>query len=276
MRTGSATGAPAARASSVPSPNARIVLDHRQRVSLARAPDGVEHIGIRGALGPGGEDAHQRIGALAAQRRHGQRFHHARPRELRDHRLEALPVFGLLVPDRRHHENARLRHSPRHRREQPPRHVVGPVHVLQHEHQRRRRGPVVDDTAHRLEQSHRFCAGRRLAGLRDFREEAGELRPVRCAGCGQRGRVTDQARPEQLDPGPEHEVAVALVAVSNHHASAFVSCAGAELVHQPGLAHACFPGDHHHAPAPGRRVVDETCQSRHLRISPHQRWTGGR
>ena len=167
---------------------------------------------------------HERDDILVAQPVETDRLAPARRLQLVDQVRQRVADIGLGVACGADHQEARGLRGAQHVGEQRDRGAVGPVCVVDDEHDRPRRRTRAQPRADRLEQA--VLLG--LAGRGDSRADPGQPRPDLRREAGQRFRIDAEGRreliilevadvpPERLDDGLErsgHE----LVAAPEHH-----------------------------------------------------------
>jgi hypothetical protein len=105
------------------------------------------------------------------------------------------------------------RNAPRHEGKQAQAHLVCPVHILEHHDDELRSGDMFEEPGHALEEAQGIVAGRRQAGSRDFRKEAGQFRAPSWIKRSEGALVREEvAGPDGVDPGAEGQDLGALVA----------------------------------------------------------------
>ena len=140
---------------------------------------------------------------------------------------------------------------------------VGPVDVLEDEHERLRLGQAPQQREQQLE--HAPLRGRRLRGggveLGEQRREA-DRAPAQLVGA---------QPPQGADDRREGQLAVAEVdAVAGEHARALFAGAGGELRDQPRLADARLAGDEHDRGPPVGGALQSGAEPGQLALAPHE------
>ncbi len=157
------------------------------------------------------------------------------------HRQRPRQAFGgLAAAERERHEHRRLRAAPQQRGEQLDRSGVGPMEVVQHQHERARLREPLEQGAHRAVRPVALVRqrGPRLpAGAAEAGQHAGELVQQRGVPPVARGGLLGgHIRVEGVRPDPERNVALELGGrPGQHHVPARVR-ALAQLGEQASLA----------------------------------------
>ena len=142
------------------------------------------------------------------------------------------------------------RNAAAHEGQQPEAHLVGPVQVLQHEHQRLAGGDLLDELGHALEQRQgavaRAAAGPAMPASGSRR--ANSARRVGCRAPRISSSALSSAAAAGVDPRPEREDRVALVAAADQDPAALGQRVGRQRADEPGLADARFA--HHGGDVP--------------------------
>ena len=178
-----------------------------------------------------------------------------------------------VVPPRRDDQHAAVVDGVRQEGEEVERRPVGPVQVLEHQHDRRGGAETLERRAHRLEQ-----VQLRLAGVRGRRSRRAASRAAGATAPGSPSRTARAAqRPERLD---EREVgqggADEVDAPAREHGRAAPARPLRQLAGQPRLADAGGAGDQGGRAAPGRRSVERLLEPRQLRRPADEPVAGGR
>jgi hypothetical protein len=132
-------------------------LDDHKRVAATGRPDPLGQPGVSRLVPvPRAQRLHQGRGLFVGERLEAQSLEARHPHEIAEHRR-----LGDVLLTRRQHDQDRPRHNPpRQHRGETDAHLVGPVHVLEHEHQRLSLREPLEQLRDRLEQSHRILGAR--------------------------------------------------------------------------------------------------------------------
>ena len=197
-----------------------------------------------------------------------------RARELRE-RLAEERIGRVVRPIGPDQQDLRLADLARDERQQAQRGGVGPVQVVEHDHERRaprRRAqegghPVVEPEA-RL----RSLGPARVAPRRQLLQQLGH-QPRNLLGGREPAAALGElgAEPAQhLHPGPVRRRALALVTPPREHARARCARCARELVRGARLADARFAREQHHAAAPAPRTLERRREARERVLAPDE------
>jgi hypothetical protein len=209
----------------------------------------------------------QRVGVVATETAErdpfARRGARERPQELGD-RGRAL---ALDVAAGRDQQERRVGDLGREQAEQAERRRVGPMDVVEQDHERLPFGRAFQDRRDAVEEpeTRRLALGRTVARLTssELRHERYDLGGDRRLG-GQPGRHLGQTRdrPQHLHPRPERRRGVALVGSTGQHGEPAPARARREHLGAPGLADAGLAEEHDRASASGDGFGERRVQVR--------------
>ena len=162
--------------------------------------------------------------------------------------------------------------------EQQQRRLVGPVHVVEDDHERSDAGRRDEERAHTLEEAVTFRVAVEGREHRELREPVAQLgddrRDLGAAGVGieQVAVVGELAHEgaQRLDEREVRHADVAFVRVPPQHLRATDRCVHAELLDRAGLADAGFTDDHDDARLARERLVERGAQRVELGRPPDE------
>ena len=191
-------------------------------------------------------------------------------------RRSAGDLGQLLCPGGETHQHRSGRDAAPEEREQAQAHVVGPVHVLEQQHERRRLSGGLEQSRDALEEAAGVRAARARCRTGELGKEPRQLgTPGRLDGAHRPVLAQHPARAQRFGPRPERQDLGTLVAAAQEHANARARALGDELGQQPTLSDPRLTLDDHHATAPGTSVLEPFAEQAHLVDPTDQRRVGG-
>ncbi len=224
---------------------ARDLLD-QERVAVGALEHELHQVG----LGRRADDALELRGDLVLREPlELQPAHAARPVPAADQAAQRVRAVQLVGAVREHEQDLRVVQAAHEQRDQLERRAVGPVQVLEHDHERPVAPGARDGAEHELEQLRGLgplARQRRVIGI-ELGHEPRQLRPrVAEQRVELRRRDLMRERPQRLGQrGQRHRVAAELDAAAGDHASARRHRRAGRLFDEPGLADARLAADDH-------------------------------
>ena len=223
-----------------------------------------------GAAGGGDAGAEQRPGLLGGQRRELELAHPALARGGLERRGDPAGELARAVGERDQHLPPRR--AAQHVGEQLERGVVGPVQVVEHDHDRAARGEALEQGTHRAVGTEALVlhAGhRRPLRAGERREHAGQLaEAVADEALDARLAERGDGAVERVDPHSERQLALELGrAARQHHVPGGLG-AVAQLAQEPRLADARLPAEHEPAAPAAAQPPERRPDRRELPAAP--------
>ena len=260
-------------------------LQHHERVALAGAPDFLAESlegGLLGSRPHQRPDESHRLGL--GEGAQGRREEPWLAPELGNRSSQDGHVHDLLHAEGADDEHRPVDHAPAEEHEEPKRHLVRPVQILQNDHERRGRGQMLHGPGHRLEEAD-VVLGRGRLSLRpaELGEQPSELRAPLLVQLFDRSR-DDLPGAECIDPRSERQDLLAFVPAAGQDLAAPFDRVGDERLEQSRLADAGLTLDQADRSATAPRIAKPLPQGVELDPAPdqsgagswHWRWTTAR
>ena len=240
-----------------------------ERVALRAGADRLDQLGAQRAVALAGDERRELVPRERSELHRERNPAAPQPGGQPVHRVV---LAHRVLPPRRDDEHAAVVDGVRQEGEEVERRPVGPVQVLEHQHDRRGGAETLERRAHRLEQVQlrRARVPVRGRGERRAGQQARQLlQPVEGGRAAQRPERLDE---REVGQGGSDEVD----APSREHGRAAPARPLRQLAGQPRLADAGGAGDQCGRAVPGRRSVERLLEPRQLRRPADEPVAGGR